>query len=143
MYIYIEIIYTHLYTRSAKICLGALHFHYDQGGDLLTLHPNLQTFQGRDDAGLATADDGNIQRILFFVKIYRIYVKYKKGLCWDLKMDIIACPDIYNHMYIIYIYILQKQQNSKFHQYWGLVSCKPQISGVNSKSRLVMGGLQS
>ena len=65
----------------------------------------------------------------------------KKGLCWDLKMDIIACPDIYNHMYIIYI--LQKQQNSKFHQYWGLVSCKPQISGVNSKSRLVMGGLQS
>ena len=66
IYIYIEIIYTHLYTRSAKICLGALHFHYDQGGDLLTLHPNLQTFQGRDDAGLATADDGNIQRILFF-----------------------------------------------------------------------------
>ena len=65
----------------------------------------------------------------------------KKGLCWDLKMDIIACPDIYNHMYIIYI--LQKQQNSKFHQYWALVSCKPQISGVNSKSRLVMGGLQS
>ena len=85
---------------------------------------------------------GTSRGYFFFVKIYRIYVKYKKRALLGLEN---GHHRMSRHIqsYVYYIYILQKQQNSKFHQYWGLVSCKPQISGVNSKSRLVMGGLQS
>jgi hypothetical protein len=73
-YIYIYIyIYTSIYQIRKKYvwapsiskqpsCVVA---NRSNGVDLLTLHPNLQTFQWRDDAGLATADGNYISGDFF------------------------------------------------------------------------------